>query len=267
MRHPQAEAALRLWSAGPHVTDPGFGPDGIEAMRADALAAAATDQKEGVTRIEDLDADGVRCRLYVSDGPREAPCVLVLLHGGGFVFGDVETHDGQARRLANRTGLAVLSVDYRRAPEHRFPAAPDDVDTVLSWLGSNGERHGLDTTRSALVGDSAGANLALVASLRNPNALAATVLVYPFLEPGTGSTSYAAADGGLTRDEARWFWAQYAHKADDLTHPTWLRSSRRRAGSGVCRDQSSSRPPSTTYSSTRTSSWRVASTRRGSTSG
>jgi len=218
--HPQAAAALELWSVGPKVTDPGFGPKGIDAMRADARIAAASEPKEDVARIEAVDADGVRCRLYLPEGPEvAAPSVLVFLHGGGFVFGDVETHDAQSRRIANRTEMAVLAVDYRRPPEHHFPAAPDDVDTALAWLLSNGDRHGLDTTRCALVGDSAGANLALVASLRNTDAIGAAVLVYPFLDPGTGSASYAATDGGLTRDEARWFWSQYARTAADLTDP------------------------------------------------
>ncbi len=76
----------------------------------------------------------MRCRLYVPDGAPDAQRTILFLHGGGFVFGDVDTHDGQARRLANRTGSAVLAVDYRRPPEHPFPAAPDDVDTALSWL-------------------------------------------------------------------------------------------------------------------------------------
>ena len=132
--HPQAVAALELWAQGPSVADPGFGPTDIAAMRRDALAAAALEEQEPVDRVEDVDADGVPCRLYVPDRrPRPARAVL-FLHGGGFVFGDVDTHDGQARRLANRTGSAVLAVDYRRPPEHRFPAAPDDVDTALRWL-------------------------------------------------------------------------------------------------------------------------------------
>src|SRR5690606_18837715 len=106
---------------------------GIDALRRAAREAAATEEREPVRSVEDLDADGVRCRLYRPAGV-EPPGVLVYLHGGGFVFGDLETHDGQARRLANRTGLAVLAVDYRRPPEHRFPAAVLDVDAALAWL-------------------------------------------------------------------------------------------------------------------------------------
>jgi acetyl esterase len=195
------------------VADPGFGPADVEAKRAEALAAAVIEPKEDVDRVEDVDADGVRCRLYVPDGAERC---LLFLHGGGFAFGDVDTHDGQSRRLANRTGSAVLAVDYRRPPEHRFPAAPDDVDTALGWLLVHAAHRGLDLGRIATCGDSAGGNLALVAALRNPNALAATVLVYPFVDPEMGSPSYAAPDGGLTRAEAAWYWQQYARTADDL---------------------------------------------------
>jgi acetyl esterase len=215
--HPQAVAALELWAQGPSVADPGFGAADIAAKRAEALAAAAVEPLEQVDRVEDVDADGVPCRLYVPDvAPGTAQRTILFLHGGGFVFGEVATHDGQARRLANRTGSAVLAVDYRRPPEHPFPAAPDDVDTALSWLLVNAGSRGLDLARVVACGDSAGGNLALVAALRNPNALAATVLVYPFVDASMSMPSYAAPDGGLTRAEAAWYWEQYSRTPDDL---------------------------------------------------
>jgi acetyl esterase len=234
--HPQAVAALREWSAGPQVTDPGFGAADIDAKRQDARADAAREAREPVERVEDVDADGVPCRLYVPTATRDttgpartqvtgpvispviSPGVLVFLHGGGFVFGDLDTHDAQSRRLANRTGLAVLTVDYRRPPEHRFPAAPDDVDTALAWLAREGDDHGLDTSRVAAIGDSAGGNLALVATLRRPGRFVATVLVYPFLDPATDQPSYDSPDGGLTRGEAQWYWQHYAGSPTDLDH-------------------------------------------------
>jgi acetyl esterase len=214
--HPQSVAALELWAVGTHVSDPGFGADGIAAKRAEALEAAAAETKEPVDRIEDVDADGVRCRLYVPSGARRT---LLFLHGGGFVFGDVDTHDGQSRRLANRTRSAVLAVDYRRPPEHRFPAAPDDVDTALRWLRAHATEHGLDPDKVVACGDSAGGNLAVVVALRNPGVLVACVLVYPFVDPELGSASYAADDGGLTRGEAAWYWQQYARGPEDLRDP------------------------------------------------
>jgi acetyl esterase len=218
--HPQAEAALATWAAGPSVADPGFGAGDIAALRRDAVAAAAEEPKEPVGHVADLDADGVRCRLYlpVTGTPVQTGCV-VFLHGGGFVFGDLDTHDGQARRIANRTGCAVLAVDYRRPPEHRFPAAPDDVDTVLAWLVVRAGGWGIDPTRLAVLGDSAGGNLALVAALRNPNLLAAAVLVYPFLDPRRASATYSESNAGLTTAESAWYWEQYAAGPADLAEP------------------------------------------------
>lgn len=214
--HPQAVAALELWAVGPQITDPGFGPDEIAAKRAEALEVAASETKEPVDRIEDVDADGVRCRLYLPSGAQRT---LMFLHGGGFVFGEIDTHDGQSRRLANRTGSAILAVDYRRPPEHPFPAAPDDVETALRWLQVHVAELGLDPGKLVACGDSAGGNLALVVALRNPGALAACVLVYPFIDPELGSASYAATDGGLTREEAAWYWRQYARGPEDLRDP------------------------------------------------
>jgi len=216
--HPQAVAALEEWSRRPGVA--GLGPGDIDARRAEDRAVADGEHREPVDRAEDVDADGVRCRLYVPDGaPATARRTVIFLHGGGFVFGDLDTHDAQARRIANRTGSAVVSVDYRRPPEHRFPAAPDDVDTVLAWLLAHGPGLGLDTRRLVALGDSAGGNLALVAALRNPNAFVACVLVYPFVDAATSCPSYAAPDGGMTRDEAEWFWNQYSRGSEDLTDP------------------------------------------------
>jgi acetyl esterase len=119
--------------------------------------------------------------------------------------------------LTNRSGMAVLSVDYRRPPEHRFPAAPDDVDTVLAWLAEEGPALGLDLPTYAH-GDSAGGNLAIVAALRNPGRFAAVALLYPFLDPTAGFESYRTAADGFDPREAAWYWQQYADPAD-LTDP------------------------------------------------
>jgi acetyl esterase len=142
----------------------------------------------------------------------------VHAHGGGFVLNDVDVHDGIARRMTNRGRRAVLSVDYRRPPEHRFPAAPDDADTVLRWLDRAGATQGLDLP-TYTHGDSAGANLALVAALRNPGRLAGVVLIYPFLDPTGGFDSYDTAADGFERAEAEWYWQQYAASEADLANP------------------------------------------------
>ncbi|MFC4786899.1 alpha/beta hydrolase [Nocardioides sp. MAHUQ-72] len=212
MLSPQARAALAAVAGQTPVHDPSFD---IDADRAASRAAAAQQPKEPVASVRDVDADGVPCRLYVPEG---AHGVVVLLHGGGFVFHDVDVYDAPARRLANRSGAAVLSVDYRRPPEHRFPAAPDDVDTAIAWLDAHREQEGL---RGPVFvhGDSAGANLALVAALRNPGRFAAVVLVYPFLDPEAGYDSYRTEAHGMDAAEGDWYWQQYAASEADLRHP------------------------------------------------
>jgi acetyl esterase len=209
--HPQARAALE--QAG-RSTDLPVWADAfdIEESRRQARAEAAREQREPVDRVEDVDADGVRCRLY---RPADAVQGLLLhLHGGGFVFHDVDVHDAAARRLANRVGTAVLSVDYRRPPEHPFPAAPDDVDTVLHWCEENGP-----AGPTYVHGDSAGGNLALVAALRNPGRFRAAALTYPFLDPRAAGESYATAADGFDPREAAWYWEQYAGDPVNLTDP------------------------------------------------
>jgi acetyl esterase len=174
---------------------------------------ASLQPREPVAEVRDLEANGVPCRLYRPDRaalPRAG--VIVHLHGGGFVFNDVEVHDAPCRRLANRTGMSVLSVDYRLAPEHPFPAAVEDVDAVVAWLA---EQPG--TGPLFVHGDSAGGNLALVAALRNPGRFDAVVLLYPFLDPTSRFPSYQM-ETTWDREEAQWYWQQYAPGADPA-HP------------------------------------------------
>src|SRR5690348_10062137 len=187
----------------------------IRKARAEAQQLAAQQPREHVDSIIDVDADGVLCRLY---RPAGATSTIVHLHGGGFVFHDIAVHDAAARRLANRSGMAVLSVDYRRPPEYRFPAAPDDASTAVTWLRRAAT--GLGLTGPLLVhGDSAGGNLALVTALRNPGVFTAVALIYPFLDPTAAFDSYTSAAAGFDPDEAAWYWQQYAAKPEDLTDP------------------------------------------------
>lgn len=178
-----------------------------------ARLEASLQPREPVAEVREVDADGVPCRLYRPDRTIwPGGGLIVHLHGGGFVFNDVEIHDAPCRRLANRTGMSVLSVDYRLAPEHPFPAAVEDVDTVIGWLAR--QPHG---GRLFVHGDSAGGNLALVAALRNPGTFSAVVLLYPFLDPTSRFPSYQM-ETTWDRDEARWYWQQYAPGVDH-THP------------------------------------------------
>jgi acetyl esterase len=203
MLHPQSQAAMALWADDPDVSAPGAD---IAAIRAQGRLDGAARSKQAVSHVHDFSADGVPCRLY---RPTVGAPVLVHAHGGGFVFGDLETHDAHCRALANLTGWAVLAVDYRRAPEHPYPAAPEDVDTVVGWVRSRGSELGVDTARLAVVGDSAGGNLAFTAAYRNPGVFLAAILVYPCLDPSGSMPSYRRENGGLEPDEMDWYWDRY----------------------------------------------------------
>lgn len=204
---PAARRAVEADAASPRAAE-----TDIAAARAEARRLAAEEPKEQVAEVSGIDAAGVPCRLYTPADVGEG--VIVHLHGGGFVFNDVEVHDAACRRLANRARLRVLSVDYRRPPEHRFPAAPDDVDTVLAWLAADPL---LGSLPAYVHGDSAGGNLALVAALRHPGRFRAVVLIYPFLDPSAAAPSYAT-EGGWSEDAA-WYWQQYAATDADLRDP------------------------------------------------
>jgi acetyl esterase len=211
-------AEARAWvEAARHETPVWAEEHDIAAAREANRVSALQEEPEDVAQVIDLDADGVRVRLYRPDGAD--PGLVLHLHGGGFVFHDIDVHDRPCRRLANRLGQAVLSVDYRLAPEHRFPAARDDVDTVLSWLDHDGSRLELGGP-TYVHGDSAGGNLALVTALRHPGRFRAVVLIYPFLDPEAAGASYGiGAESGFDPREARWYWEQYAATEYDLTHP------------------------------------------------
>jgi acetyl esterase/lipase len=201
----EADAADPLWSEGYDIA----------AARAEALRLAAEEPREEVAEVREVDADGVRCRLYRPLADPDAEGVIVHVHGGGFVFNDIDVHDAVSRRFVNRAGIPVLSVDYRRPPEHPFPAAPDDVDTALAWLDRQDDLAG----PTYVHGDSAGGNLALVAALRHPGRFRAVVLIYPFLDPQAGFDSYRTAADGFDAREAGWYWQQYAATPADLEHP------------------------------------------------
>ena len=212
--YPQVRAQVEAVASVTPIYTPGFD---IARSRELARQAALATPRQDVAEVTDLDLDGVRCRQYVPAD--RAPGVVLHLHGGGFVFHDIDVHDAPARRLANASGVAVLSVDYRLAPEHRFPAAVEDVDTVVDWLDRHAGTSGLDGP-AYLHGDSAGANLALVGGLRHPGRFRALGLIYPFLDPTHSFPSYAdPVHGGFEPDAAAWYWQQYAADRADYTDP------------------------------------------------
>jgi acetyl esterase len=156
----------------------------------------------------------VPVRVYRPDRPA-GPGALVFLHGGGWVFGDLESHDGMCRSITRRSGITTVAVDYRRAPEHPFPAAVDDAVGVIRWLAAHGGEIGVAAQPLAVAGDSSGGNLAAAASLvlRDDGAspLAFQALLYPVTDPAMDTASYRenADDPFLSKDEMAWYWSEY----------------------------------------------------------
>lgn len=170
--------------------------------------------------VRDVELGGVSCRLYAS-GLARRPGV-VQIHGGGWVSGDMDSQDVTCRLLAAESGWAVVAVDFRRSPEHSYPAALEDVMAVTQALRSGGEQ-AVDPARLAVLGDSAGAAMAAVASRRLRDAGAAPyelqVLIYPVTDAAMDTASYAefATEHGLTAAAMRFYWSAYA--PPDLLDP------------------------------------------------
>ena len=195
-----------------------------DARQALEAMVAMQGEPEAVARAEDRRVTGpdgdVPVRVYVPQAKGPLP-ILVYFHGGGWVIGSITSHDGVCRALANRAGAIVVSVDYRLAPEHRFPAAAEDSYAATRWIADHAVKLGGDPNRIAVGGDSAGGNLAAVVALiardRGGPRLVHQLLVYPVTDGGLDTPSYQEnADGYfLTRDMMAWFWDHYVPNRAD----------------------------------------------------
>jgi acetyl esterase len=184
---------------------------GEARAQAEAGAAALFGPVEDVALVEDLEVAGVRVRSYRPSAEPGLP-LLVYFHGGGWVVGSLDTYDGVCRALANRVPCRVVSVDYRLAPEHRFPAALEDCWEVT-------RRAFGEAPAVAVGGDSAGGNLAAVVALRARDSglpLTFQLLIYPVMDFDFNTGSYSANGSGLglTQAAMRWYWDQYLGGAD-----------------------------------------------------
>lgn len=166
----------------------------------------------------------LRLRIYTPDVPAPRPG-LVYLHGGGFVCGSVDTIDSPLRALSRRAGCSVVSVDYRLAPENRFPAALEDADTAALWTAENADELGIDRSRLGIGGDSCGGGLAAGAARhareRGSPDFACQVLIYPMLDPSCSSASQRDLGEGylVTRQDLVWFWHHYLPAPDAAINP------------------------------------------------
>jgi acetyl esterase len=169
-------------------------------------------------------AGSIPARVYTPRKLRQldglAPC-LVFFHGGGWVIGDLDSHDVVCRKLADEGQLIVISVDYRLAPEHKFPAAVDDAVTATRWIADNARQLGIDAARLMVGGDSAGGNLAAVVAIAardgNGPAIAGQLLIYPATDFAMTHPSHAEPETSilLTHSVIRWFRDHYLSGAAD----------------------------------------------------
>ena len=167
----------------------------------------------------------IRIRLYDPGTPAPAPAI-VFLHGGGFVVCDIDVYDGVARQFARRSGMRVVSVDYALAPEHPFPIPLNDCIAAIRWVASHAAEWGIDPARIAVAGDSAGANLALAATIALRDAsnspVRGTACIYGCYAPDLNTQSEKDFGGGpylIMRQEMTWYWNHYLANMADRNNP------------------------------------------------
>jgi acetyl esterase len=224
----QAEDFLRRLAA---ANLPSFEEQTVAELRAQMdMSTHFLGELPKVSGVEDRTIAGpggpLRVRIITpqSTGTDGLP-ILVYFHGGGWVLGNIESHEGVCRSLSNSGAVIVVTVDYRLAPEHRFPAAAEDAYAATSWAAEHAAEFGGDAARLAVGGDSAGGNLAAVCCLmareRGGPRLRLQVLLYPIIDSDLDNESYNLfADGYfLSRSEMAWYWKSYVENASDRTHP------------------------------------------------
>ena len=236
MLDPQAKALLDLMVAKGVPPTHTLTPDAARRFYRERRAITQPDPTP-VAEVRDLAADGpagaIPVRLYRPAGLASPAPALLYLHGGGWVIGDLETHDVLCRALAAQAGVVVVAVDYRLGPEHRFPAAVDDAVAAMRWLHREASALELDAERLAIGGDSAGGNLSAVVALTlrdaaSPIRLRQQLLIYPGTDMRAVAPSHTTNGEGylLTRDTIAYFRGHYIEvaqwadwRASPLLHP------------------------------------------------
>jgi acetyl esterase len=214
-----ADKRSELRAPPPHVS--------VADLRDGNKAYLVTAPRTPVHSIEDIAFAGpggpLQLRLYRPTAALGLP-VVVFCHGGGFVLGDMDTHDSMCQRIAHTSGCAVASVDYRRAPECRFPGPLEDCHAALRWIAANAAALQFDGDRLALCGDSAGGNLAIATALRartDGPTVRHLAVFYPVIDPSCNSASMHEFARGhlLARSALHWAWDSYLTGPADAANP------------------------------------------------
>jgi acetyl esterase len=224
--HPQAEALLLALKSRADL--PVEAVSVAEARQAySSRAQMVQPPPPEVSAVWDVNADtahgplGLRVFRPATASAKDLLPVFLYFHGGGWMLGNVKTHDTLCRELSNLSQLCVVSVDYRLAPEHPYPAALEDARSAMAWILASGRGYGIDATHVAVGGDSAGANLAAVLciEMRDSGTVKPVfqLLVYPALDIRQNSGSYASRGEGyvLTRSVLKYFYEQYTGPGAD----------------------------------------------------
>ncbi|MDO7867875.1 alpha/beta hydrolase [Nocardioides jiangxiensis] len=218
----EAQAVLRMLAL---TREPEFGMGPIDEARANTIAnSRAVGGAQPIGSVRDLEVAGVPARLYVPRAGSEA--LLVYIHGGGWIVGDIDSHDSTCRVLAEKAGVRVLSLDYRLAPEHPFPAAYEDCMAAYRWVAAHAADLGADPARLAVGGDSAGGNLSAAVALQAAEEglpLAFQLLIYPATDPRAGTESHRLFREGffLTGNLMDRATASYAPTPEKLADPRY----------------------------------------------
>jgi acetyl esterase/lipase len=222
--HPQVEELrLELLAAGNRPLHELTVGEAREAERLELRPAVAEPVAEVVDRTLPGPAGEIGARFYLPDTPEPGPA-FVYFHGGGWVLGSLDAVDAVCRRLANAAGFAVVSVDYRLAPEHPFPGGLDDCYAAIRWVAEHGSEHGLDRDRLAVGGASAGGNLAAAVTLlarRQGPPLLFQLLVYPPLDhrAATGAERMRLDRPFFSAEDLAWCWRNYLGDEEDGESP------------------------------------------------
>jgi acetyl esterase len=215
--NPAVQSLLAMMEQGPQI-------DFETGSAADARAVfdnpMAFGEPIAMAQVEDLTVDlpgrTLNARFYLPDGAGDEPGLTVYFHGGGWVIGTLDTHDATCRALALKSGAAVLSIAYRLAPEHPYPAAADDCYEATRWAADRAASLGIDAAKIAVAGDSAGGNLAAAVAImardKGGPALVHQLLIYPVTDVDFDRPSYVANGTGdyfLSTIGMQWFWRHY----------------------------------------------------------